>query len=79
MDVNVPEAVLSETKRCQHNFSCLETEKCGGKVMCDVKRVHKENILYWVSKEQINCPYRISFGEGQMCLCPTHYWYRNNK
>jgi len=79
MDVNIPESILSETTECRHNFSCLQTQKCGNRKMCETEKAHVENILFLVSREQIECPYRLSFGQGQVCLCPTHYYYKKIK
>ncbi|MCE5211906.1 MAG: hypothetical protein LLG40_10165 [Deltaproteobacteria bacterium] len=47
--------------------------------MCETEKAHVENILFLVSREQIECPYRLSFGQGQVCLCPTHYYYKKIK
>lgn len=77
MDIIVPDSILSETKKCRHNFSCLGTQTCGHKKICEVEKVHSGGILFLVPKEQLHCPYRLSFGEGQICLCPTHYHIKN--
>ena len=69
----IPEDVIQETTVCQHDFSCLSTDKCGERGRCEVEYADGKNVLFLVSKKHLDCPYRIPFGEAQACLCPTHY------
>lgn len=79
MEFKVPEEVLQETTRCQHDFSCLKTQQCGNRSMCVVDKISAESILFLNSTEIVICPYRISFGQGQVCMCPVHYYLQKNK
>lgn len=69
----VPKSVIEQTTKCQHNFSCLETGKCGDKEMCAVQYADGENVLFLKDKEDASCNYRMSFGYNQVCTCPVHY------
>ncbi len=73
MSVSIPETVLQETDKCPHDFSCLETGKCGTESMCEVNHADGKNILFLESDEPASCPYRLTFGYSQVCRCPTHY------
>ena len=69
----VPDAAKDAT-HCPHNFSCLETAKCGERPLCEVEYAVPENILFLTAKAPATCPYRWTFGAGkQVCKCPVRY------
>ncbi len=69
MNCAVTEEVLRKTKQCPNGFSCLYT----GKGQCEVYDVDGEDILIISYNNICRCPYRLSFGERQLCSCSTHY------
>ena len=69
MNYTMTEEVLKKTKQCPNGFACLHT----GKGKCEVYNVDGEDILYISYNNICRCPYRLSFGERQLCGCPTHY------
>ena len=73
MSIKVPEQVLKNTTKCRHEFSCLDPDKCYRKKMCEVDQIDGKNVLLLKDKNTKDCPYRLSFGNGQICVCPTHY------
>lgn len=75
MTINIPESVLSETTKCQHNFLCLENKKCEKHMMCEVDFAAGENILFLISRENAVYPYRVSFADRQVCDVPRITFY----
>jgi len=73
MALSVPDDVRRETTKCPHDFACLSTGSFGDPGKCAVRDADGKNVLFLTSEEQLSCPYRIPFGRGQLCTCPTHY------
>ena len=69
MGARVPEEVLQDTKKCDQNFACLKTGAC----QCEVEYVVGERVLFLEDRQAVECPYRKTFGDRQICRCPTHY------
>lgn len=69
--IEVSEHVRARTRRCGHNFSCLETRKCGERDMCEVEH-SIGSVLLLKTGEPAVCNYRVNFGERQVCTCPIH-------
>ena len=69
---NVDSYYLNITN-CEHNYSCLTERKCGNRDMCDVSFASVEYMLLLHNKEQVTCKFRMDFGYGKVCKCPTHY------
>ncbi len=66
-----PVDVLLNT-RCEHNYSCLATGRCGDREMCKVDRVC-EDMLILSDQKSAKCAHRTTFGDHQVCVCPTRY------
>ena len=70
MKIEVNENVINKTTHCDHEFICLEDEwtQCGV-----VKTLITDKLLYvhfeW--GQQRACSYRVPFGNGYYCTCPT--------
>lgn len=74
MKYTVSEQVKQATTKCDHNFSCLETGKCGKNPMCTVLATNGANVLHLAADDTPRCcAYRLQFGNGSLCVCPTHY------
>ena len=73
MKIHVSDAVLNETTKCEHFFSCLETGKCGDRELCQAEYVDGERVIFLRDRSDAKCPYRVALGERQLCRCPTHY------
>jgi hypothetical protein len=73
MSISLHKEILDRTTKCPHAFSCLDSGKCGEREMCEVNFAGGENVLFLKWKEASSCPYRMSFGYGQICTCPTHF------
>ena len=69
----VPDSILKETTNCPNKFSCLQTAQCGSREICNVQETYGKDILVLKTRESADCPYRLSFGTGMICRCPTHY------
>jgi hypothetical protein len=73
MSINVSNDILNATTKCPHSFSCLESDLCGERKMCEVSYAKRHYVLVLKSKEPESCPYRVDFGYCQLCECPTHF------
>ena len=74
MNCDVTEEVLTKTKQCPNGFSCLKT----GKGKCDVYDMDGEDMFFVSCHDICRCPYRLYFGDRQLCACSTHYaLYKN--
>ncbi len=73
MQQTVPEDVLQNTTKCEWGHSCLESGQLETRPMCTVNRVFGENLMFIESPVLNLCPYRLSFGFGYICTCPTHF------
>ena len=74
MPVKVPDDVLKMTTKCPHAFSCLTLGRCGEHKMCEVEHIiNITNLIFLKDTQHADCPYRLTYGNGQICTCPTHY------
>ena len=78
MRISVPDDVLARADKCRHGYSCLETGKCGDRKLCKVDVADGQDVLFLEDSHYANCPYRLPFGDGQICRCPVHYWLSIN-
>lgn len=74
MTIEIPDSVRRNTAKCPHEFECLENGRCGERELCKVAYSNGENMLRLSGNDQFICPYRMSFGSGQLCSCPVR-WY----
>jgi len=58
---------------CEHDYSCLTTGKCGNRNICDVRFSAGEYVLFINNIEQTTCNFRMTYGYGHICTCPTRY------
>lgn len=72
MSIDVPAAVKREAVLCEQNCSCLQTGQCGDKEICKVDFAVGKKILFLTSNRSKSCPYRVSYGARQACICPVH-------
>jgi len=71
MIVELPDDVRRRTTKCAYGFGCLETGCCGNREMCEVVGSFGPEVLQLATHECADCMYRISFGYGQLCICPV--------
>jgi len=71
MKVEIPDSVRRQAAQCPHDFSCLETGRCGDRDMCEVTHSYGGNVMLLASKEQVHCAYRVAYGHSQLCVCPV--------
>ena len=62
---------ISKTKECRSGFSCLEPK--ANHPHCSVDYPFGKNLMFVNSPSDATCPYRMRFGNGYICDCPTHY------
>jgi hypothetical protein len=73
-----PDDVRADASKCPHHVSCLTTGLCGSSSLCGVQSSLGENMLFIelekdAGADVVLCPYFLSFGNGALCVCPTHY------
>ena len=73
MKKQVPHTVQEKAKKCIHEFSCLKTGQCGECELCPVEYANGGEILFLKDRKYKVCPYRLPFGDRQICRCPVHY------
>ena len=69
MKVEIPDSVRRKVTQCPHDFSCLQTGRCGDRNMCEVAYAYGGNVMRLASCEQVHCPYRVAYGDSQLCTC----------
>lgn len=76
MNLQVPDDVLNEAIECKRNHICLVTGRCGDEDKCQVDHEScSRNVLFLAGgNRQRSCSYLMSFGPGQVCTCPVHYY-----
>ena len=85
MQNNLPPELLKEATKCTHDFSCLNTGRCGDPIDCKVDSADGKNILFLKSNQIIPgpgpgpCPYRMSFATEEVCRCPIHFYLYKKK
>lgn len=72
MTFEVPADILAKTIKCERDHSCAEPGQPGGKPLCEMDTAYGENLLMVTSSISKPCPYRVFFGYGYICACPTH-------
>lgn len=74
MKIGIPDSVRQQTTKCPHGLECLENGHCGNREICKVSYPYGTNVLRLAYGDQFVCPYRIGFGNGQLCTCPVRYY-----
>jgi len=72
--VALPETIKQKTTKCENDFGCLLTGRCGNRQMCKVTNAIGPNVLQLATCEQSSCPYRVSFGYCELCVCPVRIY-----
>ena len=73
MNVEDPDEVRAETTKCPNDFACLSTGQCGDRELCRLDSADGKNALFLSAEKYPFCPYRITFGDREVCTCPTHF------
>ena len=66
--IKIDKAVLHRTTNCKHDFRCLSGKK---KRLCKVTGSVGFDIKIIKPKAEIDCKYRLTYGNGSLCVCPT--------
>ena len=68
---SVAAEILAKTTKCRHDYSCLQTGRCGDGPMCAVETVHAEDVLCVRAPDWPDCSYHLEFGGARFCVCPV--------
>ena len=61
---------INKTTKCNSHFKCLDGTS--GHPRCTVDHRSEENRIVVSTAAAATCPYRMRFGGGYACDCPTH-------
>lgn len=71
VDVFIDKETIEKTTKCASAFKCLTDETHS---LCATESIIKEYGLFVNNKANNNsCAYKMSFGNGTICKCPTRY------
>jgi hypothetical protein len=73
MNVMYLKKKIDETRNCSHNFSCLWDDKSKKDKCCVIESAAGENGLFLKKNAPRACPYKLPWGFGAICRCPTNY------
>jgi hypothetical protein len=66
--IEIDEATLKSTTRCERNFSCLSSND---RTVCPPEHLIQNDVLFVKSGQTKMCPYLVHFGFGYVCSCPV--------
>ena len=76
--MRIEKKILNKTTGCKNNFVCLSGEK---NIYCKVDTHISDEVYFVTCLAEINCNYKISFGQKTVCTCPTrkeiYHKYKN--
>lgn len=61
--------IINETKYCENDFECLRNDNHHCFLM-KVDNCISEKVLF-INCTQLSCNYKMNFGNGTICNCPT--------
>ncbi|MGC9324774.1 MAG: hypothetical protein ACP5G0_08530 [Desulfomonilia bacterium] len=67
--IQITEKTIKTATKCDKQFSCLSHKT---RDVCPVTHANGQNVLIIESKPH-PCPYKITFGSSEICLCPVRY------
>lgn len=67
--MKIDKEILKKTTRCEKKFECLKNEN----YTCIILKVesHANGKVLFVNCENYICKYKMNFGDGTVCNCPT--------
>ena len=68
MNIEIDEGVVRATTRCNDHFSCLSGDLAR---LCKVEDCVSDAVYFVKCVEETDCNYKVPFGDGQVCTCPT--------
>lgn len=70
----VSQRARDETTECRHEFSCLTTGQCDGRLMCAAASTAGPcNLVLRDCARGPSCLYRVSGEYAEFCQCPTRF------
>jgi len=66
--IKIAEEILQRTTNCKHDFSCLSGDK---QCLCKVTGLIGFDMKNIKPKSEMNCSYRLTYGDKSLCVCPT--------
>jgi hypothetical protein len=67
-EIKIDEKILQRTTSRNHDFRCLSGDK---QCLCEVKGSIGADMKDIKPNPEIECKYHPSFGNNNLCLCPT--------
>lgn len=68
MKIEIDDDILDTTTNCNDDFSCLLGDL---ELLCEVESCVSDTIHFVKCLETTHCYYKVPFGDGHVCTCPT--------
>ncbi len=68
MGKEIDEKTVNKTLHCEKNFTCLKSDN---HVCCKVENCINNEVHFITCADNINCSYKMSFGNSYFCTCPV--------
>ena len=68
MRIEISDDIIEETAQCNDDFSCLLGDLTQ---LCKVESCVSNTIHFVRCLEGSQCNYKVPFGDGHVCTCPT--------
>lgn len=68
MRFEISDETLKRTTKCPWEMRCLSGWQCGD---CVIEMTIRGDEAFIRSSKPDGCPYKISYGYGYVCTCPT--------
>ena len=66
--MKIDKKVLKKTTECKKNFVCLDNNS---NILCKVVDSIKQEIHFVRCLTEIDCNYKLLYGDNCICTCPT--------
>ena len=68
MIFEVDDSVISKTRECEKNISCMSEKR---NELCKVIHNVEDKVCFVECLDTASCGYRLSFGSAFICTCPV--------
>ena len=65
--MEIEKEILDKTTLCNKDFDCIKNNN----IRCKVTRNVDKKVIFVECREKNFCNYKMSFGNSDICTCPT--------
>ncbi len=66
--MEIDKNIIADTVKCEKNFDCLTGNN---HVYCQVESCINKEVHFIGCVDNLNCSYKMFFGDSFICTCPT--------